>query len=517
MQRLFLAAFAAVLSFLPQAASARAVEPAALLADLVPGPAGSVPSTFTSVGVVAFFRTVDVYQNPVELWRSDGTPAGTFGLGVCPAGAQYSLAWTEEHLYFLGFDGGCVIGEPAALFRTDGSREGTVKLTQGLAFPQPTDGWPAVGYVPALQRLFFRADDGAHGTELWATDGSAGGAVPLGDLRPGPPGSTPRLFQEHGGELYFWAELEPQAFWLYRSDGTPGGTVAVKGPFSAPRQAVTLGGALYFLAYSGHEAGLWRSDGTPTGTTLVAAFPDGSLLFAPTAANGRLYFSLETPDRGQELWVSDGTAAGTRRLTDFANPEVFASGPRVTGLGSHTVFIADQGSDLGQVWGTDGTPAGTQRLVPCDGCGTMASVADTGAIVDAAAATGALTLDGTTEELAAGGSCVADEQTLCLQDGRFRVRATWTDFSGNQGIGKAVRLTADTGYFWFFGADNVEVVLKVLDGRPVNDHFWVFYGALSSVEYVLTVTDTVTGVSRTYRNPSGELASRADTRALPAE
>ncbi len=261
MQRLSLAAFAAALSFLPQAASARAVEPAALLADLVPGPAGSVPSTFTSIGGVAFFRTVDAYQNPVELWRSDGTAEGTFGLGVCPAGAQYSLAWTEEHLYFLGFEGGCVIGESAALFRTDGSLEGTVKLTQGLAFPQPTDGWPAVRYVPALQRLFFRADDGAHGTELWVTDGSPGGAVPLGDLRPGPLGSTPRLFQEHGGELYFWDELEPQSFWLYRSDGTPGGTVAVKGPFFAPRQAVTLAA----LSTSWPTRETRRVSGAPTG------------------------------------------------------------------------------------------------------------------------------------------------------------------------------------------------------------------------------------------------------------
>lgn len=72
-------------------------------------------------------------------------------------------------------------------------------------------------------------------------------------------------------------------------------------------------------------------------------------------------------------------------------------------------------------------------------------------------------------------------------------------------------LTGDTGYFWFFNPANVEVVLKVLDGRALNDRFWVFYGALSSVEYELTVTDTQTGAVREYRNPSGRLASSADT------
>jgi len=54
----------------------------------------------------------------------------------------------------------------------------------------------------------------------------------------------------------------------------------------------------------------------------------------------------------------------------------------------------------------------------------------------------------------------------------------------------------------------------VLDGRPLNDKFWVFYGALSSVEYTLTVTDTQTGVVKTYTNPSGRLASVADTGAF---
>ena len=96
----------------------------------------------------------------------------------------------------------------------------------------------------------------------------------------------------------------------------------------------------------------------------------------------------------------------------------------------------------------------------------------------------------------------------------FLGRRPWKDFQGNQGAGHAVPLTADTGHFWFFGPDNVEVVLKVLDGREVNGHFWVFFGALSSVEYTLTVTDVQTGEVRTYRNPSGKLASAAYTDAF---
>ena len=58
-------------------------------------------------------------------------------------------------------------------------------------------------------------------------------------------------------------------------------------------------------------------------------------------------------------------------------------------------------------------------------------------------------------------------------------------------------------------------MIKVLDGRALNDHFWIYYGALSNVEYTVTVTDTVTGRRKTYINPEGRFASAGDVRALP--
>jgi hypothetical protein len=58
------------------------------------------------------------------------------------------------------------------------------------------------------------------------------------------------------------------------------------------------------------------------------------------------------------------------------------------------------------------------------------------------------------------------------------------------------------------------VILKVLDGRALTGKFWFFYGALSNVEYTLTVTDTQTGTVKTYKNPSGQFGSVADTGAF---
>ncbi len=113
------------------------------------------------------------------------------------------------------------------------------------------------------------------------------------------------------------------------------------------------------------------------------------------------------------------------------------------------------------------------------------------------------------------GHCVSDATILCLYDGRFELKVRWRDFEGHSGDGHAVALTSETGTFWFFDKDNVELVVKVLDGRSLTGHFWVFYGALSNVEYTLTVTDSVTGHSTEYHNPAGRFASVGDVTALP--
>ncbi len=99
--------------------------------------------------------------------------------------------------------------------------------------------------------------------------------------------------------------------------------------------------------------------------------------------------------------------------------------------------------------------------------------------------------------------CQPGSTTLCLDGARFRVEARWETGDGGTGLGRAVTLTDETGYVWFFGADNVEMIVKVLDGCAVNGHKWVFLAGLTNVRVVATVTDTRTGAFRTYENPAG--------------
>src|SRR5688572_15661004 len=114
-------------------------------------------------------------------------------------------------------------------------------------------------------------------------------------------------------------------------------------------------------------------------------------------------------------------------------------------------------------------------------------------------------------------ACTANATTLCLNNGRFQARAIFSAPSLNitNAPAQAVPLTGDTGYFWFFSANNVEITLKVVDGRTFNGFFWAFYAALSDVAYTITVTDMDTGLVKTYSNTQGSLASVADVTAFP--
>lgn len=102
------------------------------------------------------------------------------------------------------------------------------------------------------------------------------------------------------------------------------------------------------------------------------------------------------------------------------------------------------------------------------------------------------------------GRCIPSSTRLCLNGNRFQVEVDWRDFDGNNGRGRARALDIDdSGLYWFFGPENLELLVKVLDACSFNDRYWVFAAATTNVEYTLRVTDTDTGQSRTYFNPLG--------------
>lgn len=113
-------------------------------------------------------------------------------------------------------------------------------------------------------------------------------------------------------------------------------------------------------------------------------------------------------------------------------------------------------------------------------------------------------------------ACTPGQNTLCLgEDDRFAAHVAWQDFAGGTGMGNDAGFTTDdTGSFWFFDPGNIEMVIKSIDGRADNGHFWLFFGSLTNVSFDLTVTDTVTALQKTYSNPLGNFASEGDNEAF---
>ena len=115
--------------------------------------------------------------------------------------------------------------------------------------------------------------------------------------------------------------------------------------------------------------------------------------------------------------------------------------------------------------------------------------------------------------------CADSEDELCLTGGRFLAEVTFRDFQDGQGSGQVVPFRSDdSGMFWFFDEDNWEVLVKVIDGCTINDHFWVFAAATTNVEYTLELTDSVGGVRISYENPLGTRAAAiTDTEAFACD
>jgi RNA polymerase sigma factor (sigma-70 family) len=351
------------------------------------GAVGLNPQYLTNVNGTLFF----VPDGPEgrELWKSDGTAAGTVrlkefhpagNLAFPPPGNKPLIA-VGRLLFFVASDG----DHNCALWKSDGTAAGTVLVkhifaVDALTFPRRM--------ADVNGTLFFVADDGVHGPELWKSDGTEAGTVLVKDICPGRGGAAPLFLTNVNGTLFFTAREPGHGRELWRSDGTEAGTVLVKdinpgpnGAFPDFRQfgnqignLTAVGRTLFFAADDGvHGRKLWKSDGTRAGTVLVKDVSPGSdwqLQVGPDTAlasvNGTLYFMA---DDGM-LWRSDGTRAGTAPLKRIIpNPTKDSYASLTNGNGTLFVVVPDYVRIHGaravnrvDLWRSDSTTAGTVRV-----------------------------------------------------------------------------------------------------------------------------------------------------------
>lgn len=299
-------------------------------------------------GRILFLVSSTTGEQPVHsFWTSDGTPAGTAERFDLPTDTVRvsDVAALGPELYFLLRREGV-----AQIFRSDGTAAGTRSV-----FELSCDCIGSTDFVRFAGGVYFAAT-GAFGVSLYRTDGTAAGTV---EVIP-PPGATtpvasePQAPFEFQGELYFFARNPDQLSSIVRvlwKIGPTGDPVLVKtvgfGPFDPvdPQFSAVLGGPLYFRAWDPeHGFELWRTDGTTAGTVLVRDIEPGPFSSDPqeiVATGGAVWFSALDRLHGRELWTSDGTTAGTRLVSDLAEGGVSSSPEELTPFAGKLFFSAD--------------------------------------------------------------------------------------------------------------------------------------------------------------------------------
>ena len=357
-----------------------------LYADVNPTPfstqLGSRPQGFVELNGRVYFAASG--EGGRELWSTDGSALGTTRVVDIHPGGDGSLDFFSAVNHPLGL----LPGGAGLLVSADGGSNGrelwfVAPGASGPAaelmdiFPGPDSSTPE-NFVPFQGSLWFLADDGVHGRELWKSDGTVAGTQLAADLVPGSdslwgdpyPWLSGRMASA-GTSLILLAPALAGGWDLYGSDGSAGGTqllatwnnVWSQQPLIEGEYASANGHVLFFLdSQSSQDRGLWSTDGTPGGTQLL--LPAEELLWMVVDGN-QTYVATQEGFSGGNLYITDGTPANTQRLTDLSQNGVLDPTPGrgvvhqgLLYFGARIIdpVAGNLGSDLAV---SDGTPAGT--------------------------------------------------------------------------------------------------------------------------------------------------------------
>lgn len=504
-----------------------------MVTDLCPGACGSKPVLLDWLGDKLLFWADDGVHG-TELWRTDGTPEGTERVADLCAGPCSGLPDNEPILRWL----------------RSHAAEQSARLGDAL---------------------YFVATDAQTGPELWRSDGTQEGTFPVADVHPGSGGSlnffdpiarvgdhivAPAYTPTTGIDL--WAFNDEGATLLFdECDAEDYGYIEtlVTGPHAAIYSQVCFD----FDTSSDISSRFFESDGTPEGTFLLADLAlqnevDFARLRAGVWLDGRAILHLRV-DNDDQLWTTNSSVVGIGLLLDNLP---FSTGPLLK-FGNRAA-LRTTGDRLAI---TDGTLAGTSLLQFPQGVGALGASSDHLLIAtpstDPEAPQELQSYDGTNFEtlgelnprgrfieiapLPESGTWLvpgsldpeegfelwaldndgrlppcstAPSSQLCLQEGRFHIAVEFRDpRTGQNRNATAVPATSVSGHFHFFGPDNIEVTVKVIDGRSVNGHWWLYVGAVTDLEFDVILVDQLTGLPWSWRRPAGDLCGIADIRAVP--
>jgi ELWxxDGT repeat protein len=380
-----------------------------LVSDINTGSLSSSPTNFALLGSFLYF-TAESAATGRELWQTNGTLAGTTLVKDIMPGALSSFNLNSSPGSTLFTNGTYLLfaantSAGNELWKSDGTTAGTILLKDINTGNSGADSSNPDNFIALNNIVLFTATDATDGNELWKTDGSAAGTVLVKDINPGTGNSTtfdvfPGVqspvflgFHIFNNRAYFNANDGVSAGEIWVTDGTKANTTLLKDfPFTAPNfprpflfDAINFPGKFIFpYGDLTTRSELWQSDGTSGGTVLFKSFSPTTpgqmpFIFIPYNVdfvnqtltnplfNGKFFFAAGTPAQGTELWSSDGTVGGTNLVKDI-NPGTADGIDFSIGDGSYLYtaqtffFGASEPTDGGELWRTDGTAGNTAMV-----------------------------------------------------------------------------------------------------------------------------------------------------------
>ena len=333
----------------------------------------------TNVNGTAYFTTGDDNINGPELWKSDGTQAGTVLVKDIYPGTTGSrpcnLTSVNGKLYFSADDGTGI-----HLWTSNGTEQGTYAITNqsGAVLKQDlVSGYIDITpFAVAQKTIYFKASTASKGYELYKynTTNATAGVTLVKDIVQGEAGSNPANITAVDNSVFFSATSATGNQQLWKTNGSTAGTIFLISEHASNTNVfsdfVAANGLLLFACYTDENGSeLWSSDGTAAGTGIIKDIYAGKHSSAPSAItyidNGKSLFSANNGSSGVELWKTDGTASGTVLVKNINDNTTGNSNPVLTNSAYYNgqfYFSAYDPVYSNAPYKTNGTAAGTHLL-----------------------------------------------------------------------------------------------------------------------------------------------------------